>query len=150
MEKIITRKLELEDIPEIINIYEIITGDNAPEQDDLESQMEYGESLLCIGAEINEKLVGFIFGRTDVSGQFGEKGIVGWIGLLGVHPDFRHLNVGRELGEELLKQFQGLSISTIRTRVKNTNASLLKYFMNLGLAPSNWTMLELNFENDQN
>lgn len=137
------RKLDIEDIPDVQEIYEMITGQQAPDSDELESRMDYGESLLCVGAEKNGKLVGFMFGHTE-RGSYGEMDPIGIIGLLGVHPDFRKNNLGRALGKELLSQFKGIGITKVRTRVDNNQTDLLKYFMNLGLKPSNWTMLEID------
>ncbi|MHA2504395.1 MAG: GNAT family N-acetyltransferase [Candidatus Kariarchaeaceae archaeon] len=140
-EKYTIRPLQIDDTEEIIEIYETITGENGPDEDDLESRMDYGDSLLCLGAEQNGKLIGFIFGSTR-RGEFGETDMIGWVGLLGVHPQFRNLEIGRNLGIELINQFRGLGVKTIRTTVTNNNTSLLKYFMNLGLQPAPWTMLE--------
>lgn len=135
------RPLDVDDIPKIIEIFEMITKSDGPDPDDLEARIEYGHNF-CLGAEIDNQFVGFIFGSSD-KGFFGELETIGSIGLLGVHPEHRNQNIGSALGKELIEQFKGLGIKKIRTRVDNNDTSLLKYFMNIGLKPSNWTMLEL-------
>ncbi|MDH5404897.1 MAG: GNAT family N-acetyltransferase, partial [Candidatus Heimdallarchaeota archaeon] len=96
----IIRKLELEDIPQIMEIYEKITDTKSPDTDELEARMDFGESLLCLGAEIDNTLIGFIFGNIR-RGEFGEEKPVGWIGLIGVDPKFQNEKIGRKLGIEL-------------------------------------------------
>lgn len=135
------RQLDVDDIPKIVEIFELITRTDGPDPDDLEARIEYGHNF-CLGAEIKSQFVGFIFGSSD-KGFFGELETIGSIGLLGVHPNYRNQNIGRELGKELIEQFKGLGIRKIRTRVDNNDTSLMKYFMNIGLKPSNWSMLEL-------
>ncbi|MHA2028281.1 MAG: N-acetyltransferase family protein [Candidatus Kariarchaeaceae archaeon] len=135
------RPIDVDDIPKIIDIYELITRKDGPDADDLEARIEYGH-MFCLGAEKDGKFIGFILGSSD-KGSFGELETIGTIGLLGVHPDHRNQNIGRALGQELIAQYRALGITKIRTRVDNNDTDLLKYFMNIGLKPSNWTMLEL-------
>jgi ribosomal protein S18 acetylase RimI-like enzyme len=136
------RPLDVNDIPKVVEIYETITDQSGPDPDDLEARIEYG-NMFCLGAEHNGTLIGFILGSSD-KGSFGELETIGTIGMLGVHPDHRNKNIGRALGQELIGQYRALGIKKIRTRVDNNDTGLLKYFMNIGLKPSNWTMLELN------
>ncbi|OLS23775.1 MAG: hypothetical protein HeimC2_25140 [Candidatus Heimdallarchaeota archaeon LC_2] len=138
------RPLDVDDIPKIIEIYEMITGMISPDPDDLESRIENGQPF-CLGVKKDGKFIGFILGSSD-KGSFGELETIGTIGMVGVHPDFRSQNIGSTLGAELIEQYRGLGITKIRTRVDNNDTDLLKYFMNIGLKPSNWTMLELDLE----
>ncbi|MCH8907484.1 MAG: GNAT family N-acetyltransferase [Candidatus Heimdallarchaeota archaeon] len=135
------RKLEIEDVKDVIEIYQTITGENSPEASELEARMDYGDSMLCLGIEYRAKIVGFIFGESR-RGEYGETEPIGWIGLLGIDPNHRNKELGRQLGSELLEQFKGIGIRKIRTTVTNTNTSLLKFFMNIGLKPASWTVLE--------
>lgn len=136
--------LDVDDIPKIIEIYELITGIKGPDPDDLESRIENGQPF-CLGVEKNGRIIGFILGSSE-KGSFGELETIGTIGMVGVHPDFHKQNIGAALGKELIEQYRGLGITKIRTRVDNNDTGLLKYFMNIGLKPSNWTMLELDLE----
>ena len=138
------RPLDVDDIPEIIKIYELITKMDGPDPDDLEVRIENGHPF-CLGVEKDNRFIGFIMGSSD-KGSFGELETIGTIGMVGVHPDFRSQNIGSALGTELIEQYRGLGITKIRTRVDNNDTDLLKYFMNVGLKPSNWTMLELDLE----
>ncbi len=139
------RQLASSDIPKIQEIYELITNGETLSESEIEGKMDFGDSLLCQGAEYEDKLIGFIFGEVR-RGEYGETESFGSIGLLGVHPDYRNMDIGRQLGLEVIQQFKGLGINKIRTQVENSNTKLLKFFMNLGLQPASSTILELDQE----
>jgi len=60
----------------------------------------------------------------------------GWIGVLGVDPDFRGQAVGRRLAEAMLAHFRGKGAVTVRTLVDEKLAGIGQFFISLGFEPA--------------
>jgi GNAT superfamily N-acetyltransferase/biotin operon repressor len=94
-------------------------------------QLKYGEPLLNLGADIDGKLVGFIFGEIKIW-EFGRGEKTGWIKVLGVDKDYQGMGVGHKLGETILDHFQKKNVKKIRTLVEWHEGGLISYFKSLG------------------
>lgn len=94
-------------------------------------QLQYGEPLLNLGAEIDAKLVGFIFGEIKIW-EFGRADKTGWIKVLGVDREYQGIGVGQKLGEMILQHFQKKNVKKVRTLVDWYEGDLISFFKSLG------------------
>lgn len=94
-------------------------------------QFQNGDPLLNLGAEIDSKLVGFIFGEIKLW-EFGRAQKTGWIKVLGVDPEYQGIGVGLKLGGTLLDHFQKKNVKKVRTLVEWHEGDLISYFKSLG------------------
>ncbi|MBN2317581.1 MAG: GNAT family N-acetyltransferase [Acidobacteria bacterium] len=134
-----TRLLGSEDLEEILRIADKIEReDNSDKAERMASlketavyQLEYGDPLFNLGAEIDGKLVGFIFGEVKLW-EFGRSERTGWIKVLGVDQEFQGMGVGYKLGEMLLGHFKKKNVKKVRTLVDWYEGDLISYFKSLG------------------
>jgi len=146
---ITTRLLGLEDLNDILRIAETIEREDDTEKADRMAslketavyQLQHGEPLLNLGAEIDGRLVGFIFGEIKLW-EFGRAEKTGWIKVLGVDREFQGMGVGNKMGEMLLSHFQKKSVKKVRTLVDWYEGDLISYFKSLGFSMLNMMPLE--------
>lgn len=147
------RPLTMEDIPVILQIEERIERelglDEGERLEYLEETAHYnigqGDPLASLGAEVDEKLVGFIIGEIR-TWEFGRGERVGWIRALGIDPPYQGKGIGRRLGEELLRNFKLRKIERVRTMVDWYAGELISYFKSLGFEILNMIPLEKRLE----
>jgi ribosomal protein S18 acetylase RimI-like enzyme len=99
--------------------------------------MQHGDPLMNLGAVIDGKLVGFMFGEIR-RWEFGRGDMSGWILILGVDPEYQGMGAGRKLGAMLLDHFRKKNVTKIRTLVEWHDGELISYFKSLG-----FTMLRM-------
>jgi ribosomal protein S18 acetylase RimI-like enzyme len=99
--------------------------------------MQQGDPLMNLGATIDGKLVGFMFGEIR-RWEFGRGDMSGWILILGVDPEYQGMGAGRKLGAALLDHFRRKKVTKIRTLVEWHDGELISYFKSLG-----FTMLRM-------
>jgi GNAT superfamily N-acetyltransferase/biotin operon repressor len=136
---VVTRLLGMDDLDEILQIADKIERENNSEKAERMAslketavyQLEYGDPLLNLGAEIDGKLTGFIFGEVKFW-EFGRGEKTGWIKVLGVDQDFQGMGVGHKLGETLLGHFKKMNVKKVRTLVDWYEGDLISYFKSLG------------------
>jgi len=136
---VVTRLLGMDDLDEILRIADKIERENNSEKAERMAslketavyQLEYGDPLLNLGAEIDGKLTGFIFGEVKFW-EFGRGEKTGWIKVLGVDQDFQGMGVGHKLGETLLGHFKKVNVKKVRTLVDWYEGDLISYFKSLG------------------
>ncbi len=100
-----------------------------------------GDPLMSLGAEIEGKLVGFIFAEIRLW-EFGRGEKTGWIKVLGIDPEYQGRGVGHKLGETLLEHFKRKKIKKVRTLVDWFEGDLISYFKSLGFDILNMIPLE--------
>ena len=129
------RNLDKADLPSIINIEDRVTGVSRP--DYWEKRIEISEAIrphwASLVAELDNRVVGFIFGRTGEL-EFGLPGTVAWIEIIGVDPAYRGHGIGRTLIERLAASAEDHGIRTIFTLVDNSNSEMERFFTRLGFA----------------
>ncbi len=137
--KIQIREMREEDISEIINLDEKISGYTRPEMWRSEIQHYLKNKSICLVAEIQTQVVGFMIGTVH-PWLFGiENG--GWIEILGVDPSHTAKGVGKKLGEKLLEEFKAQKVKVVYTSVKWTSSDLLEFFRTLEMTKSNFITL---------
>jgi len=142
---VMIRFLGMDDLEDILRIGEKILGEQdsgSPERlaslrDTTVYHLQHGDPLLNLGAEIDGKLVGFIFGEVR-RWEFGRGDMTGWILILGVDGEYQGMGVGHKLGSTLLDHFRKKNVSKIRTMVEWHDGELISYFKSLG-----FTMLRM-------
>jgi len=133
------RFLGLDDLEDILRIQEKIVGepqaDNADKLASLKDttvyNLQHGDPLTNLGAEIDKKLVGFVIGEVR-RWEFGRSEMTGWILILGVDPEYHGMGVGRKLGTTLLEHFRKKNVKKIQTLVEWHDGDLISYFKSLG------------------
>lgn len=127
MENIRIRQLLPSDINSIIEIDEKITG--KPNEAYWEAKLANylsREPGACLAALAGEKVIGFVLG--DVRGWEYAVPFSGWLEVIGVHPDYRGLQIGKMLIEALLAYFRSKKVTTIHTMVNWNEGELVDYF----------------------
>jgi len=131
--------LGTEDLEEILSIADKIERvDNSEKAKRMASlketavyQLEHGDPSLNLGAEVDAKLIGFIFGEIKIW-EFGRGETTGWIKVLGVDREYQGMGVGHKLGETLLNHFKKKNVKKVRTLVDWYEGDLISYFKSLG------------------
>lgn len=146
---ITVRLLGPEDLENVLRIAESIERDTDSEKAERMAalketavyQLQHGEPLLNLGAEIDGKLIGFIFGEIKLW-EFGRSERSGWIKVLGVDRDYQGMGAGLKLGQTILMHFQKKNIRKVRTLVDWYEGDLISYFKSLGFNMLNMLPLE--------
>jgi len=146
---VVTRLLGMEDLEEVLLIADKIEReDNAEKAERMASlketavyQLQNGDPLLNLGAVIDGKLAGFIFGEIKFW-EFGRGERTGWIKVLGVDQEFQGMGVGHKLGETLLDHFRKKNVRKVRTLVDWYEGDLISYFKSIGFNMLNMLPLE--------
>jgi ribosomal protein S18 acetylase RimI-like enzyme len=103
--------------------------------------LEHGDPLLNLGAEMDGKLVGYVFAEIHLW-EFGRGEKTGWIKVLGVDPEYQRSGIGQKLGETLLNHFKRKGVKKVRTLVDWYEGQLISYFRSLGFDILNMIPLE--------
>ena len=149
------RILNMDDLEDILAVEEKIeraAGQSEPERmahlkETATYHIQQGDPLMNLGAEVDGKLVGFVFAETRLW-EFGRAEKAGWVKMLGVDPDYQGRGIGRKLGEILLNHFKRKGIKKVRTLVNWYDGELISYFKTLGFDFLN--MIPLEKELDEN
>lgn len=147
------RLLTMDDLEDILKILEKIDKELKIESTErMESLKETAiyhlqqvDPLMNLGAEIDEKLVGFVLAEIRLW-EFGIGEKTGWIKVLGVDPEYQGRGIGHKLGETLLGHFKRKNIKKIRTLVNWYDGNLISYFRSLGFDILNMIPLEKELE----
>jgi ribosomal protein S18 acetylase RimI-like enzyme len=135
---ITTRFLGMDDLEDILRIAETVENQSFENLEKLAYvreaavyHLEHSDPLMNIGAEIDLKLVGFIFGEIRLW-EFGRGERAGWVKLLGVDPEYQGMGVGHKLGATLLEHFLKKNVKKVRTLVEWSDSEIISYFKSLG------------------
>jgi predicted N-acetyltransferase YhbS len=149
------RTLTIEDFDEIIAIAKQIHGGDEEEaatelpnlRTELRAQLA-DDNRFCVGTETEGEIVGFIIGD-ERSWEFGSSEQVGWIRILGVHPNFQSRGIGRLLGDEILQRFEEAGVERVRTIVGWDESDLLPFFHSLDFGMKEAAVLEKSLDIDR-
>jgi GNAT superfamily N-acetyltransferase len=133
------RVLGMDDLEDVLRIGEKIERENHTEKAERMAflketavyQFQHGDPLLNLGAEIDAKLVGFIFGEIKLW-EFGRAEKTGWIKVLAVDQEYQGMGVGLRLGQTILDHFQKKNVKKVRTLVEWHEGDMISYFKSLG------------------
>lgn len=145
MEKLLIRRLKIEDADEITRIHGAIT--QSPVTIDykrvIEEQAGKAEEASFV-AEFQGRVVGYMFSYILLGG-FGIENSA-WIAIFGIDPKFMGQGIGKELAEEIFSFYKEKGIKNIYTSVRWDSTDLLSFFKTLGFDRSNFINLRKTLE----
>jgi ribosomal protein S18 acetylase RimI-like enzyme len=149
-EAVAIRELRQQDLPEVIRIDSLQTGESKPDywrrvfRDFLEGGGEPLRVGLC--AEGGEGLVGYLLGEVRAF-EFGSD-TCGWIFAVGVDPGHLRRMVATSLLALACRRFRGAGIHRVRTMVGRNNVPVLSFFRANGFVGGSFVQLELDLEGE--
>jgi ribosomal protein S18 acetylase RimI-like enzyme len=141
VENISIRKLAAGDADAIADIYASII--RQPVDADFRTLIEkhaYGDKDICLVAELNGRVIGFMVSYILTFGFGIEKSA--WIATLGVDPESMGQGIGERLAREIFKLYKTMGISRVYTSVRWDSTDLLSFFKTLGFDRSMFMNLE--------
>lgn len=140
MDNIIVRRMAINDVDEICEIYRsIIQKPVNPDFHQLIVQHAQKEKEGCLVAEWNGQVIGFMISYILTLGFGMEKSA--WIATLGVKGECMGQGVGRSLANGIFKYYHDKGIEYVYTSVRWDSPDLLSFFKTLGFDRSNFINL---------
>ena len=140
MEKVLVRKLKIEDAEDITRIHAAIT--QSPVQIDYKRVIKERVGKVdeaSYVAEVKGKVVGYMISYIFYGG-FGIEDSA-WIAMFGIDPKFMGQGIGQELGKEIFRFYKEKGIKSIYTSVRWDSTDILSFFKTLGFDRSNFINL---------
>lgn len=110
-DKVLIRSLNDADIPSILDIDRKITGASRSSLDNEKVNYYLRNPLVCWGAELDHKLIGFMLG--DIRGwEFGVSES-GWIEIMGVYPAYQRKGIGRAILNAMLDELKKRGVKSV-------------------------------------
>jgi ribosomal protein S18 acetylase RimI-like enzyme len=134
--KIKIRRMVNEDIPKVKVIDRSLSGPQRAISWQVEADVEaevYRPALSFV-AELNGVTVGFLLG--DIRGVKYGKDMKGWIDMMGVHPKYQHLGVGRRLVETFCEVCEQNKVD-VQVLLREDDEQLKKFFSMLDFRKGN-------------
>ena len=140
MEKLLIRRLELQDAGDVSRIREAITKKKSTaEYKKFVEEEAQKEDRIAFVAELDGKVVGFMI-TYIIYGGFGlEKSA--WIGIFGIEPKYMGSGIGKSLAKEVFGIIRDRGIKNIFTSVGWDSMDLLSFFKSIGFDRSNFINL---------
>ena len=140
MEKVLIRKLKIEDADDITRIHAAIT--QSPVKIDyrrvIEEQIRKADEASFV-AELKGKVVGYMISYILLGG-FGIENSA-WIAMFGIDPKFMGRGIGVQLANKIFKFYRKKGIKNIYTSVRWDSTDLLSFFKTVGFDRSNFINL---------
>ena len=139
------RRMRTRDAEDVLRIDEKITG--TPNEAQWESRIidqMTRNPLGCLVAEVEGKVVGFIFG--EIRGWEFAIPKSGWIEIVGVDPECHGKGVARALIEKLHVYFRNHNVERVMTMVNWNDPALVSFFRAVGFERSEFIVLEKGSE----
>jgi ribosomal protein S18 acetylase RimI-like enzyme len=114
----------------------------APQNDpnkDIERKLKVNPELFIVG-KLDEKIISTIMG--------GYEGHRGWVNYLAVDPDYRRRGFGKEMMDEIEKKLRLVGCPKINLQVRETNASVIKFYEAIGFGNDHVISYGKRLEND--
>ncbi|MDL2268437.1 GNAT family N-acetyltransferase [Desulfosarcina sp. OttesenSCG-928-A07] len=146
MEDIQVRKLRGEDADDIAAIYADIVRKPADEKFKklIEKHARYKDGSICLVAEKDERVVGFLMSYILELGFGVEKSA--WISNLGVAVTFMGNGVGSHLIRSVIAEYRKAGVNHIYTPVIWDSTDILSFFKSQGFDHSRFLILERDIE----
>jgi ribosomal protein S18 acetylase RimI-like enzyme len=125
--KLKIRRMIDEDIPKVKVIDRSVSGSQRAISWQVEADVEaevYRPALSFV-AEMNGVTVGFLLG--DIRGVKYGKDMKGWIDMIGVHPQYQHLGIGRRLVETFCEVCEQNKVE-VQVLLREDDEQLKKFF----------------------
>lgn len=145
LEKLLIRKIKLEDAGEISRIEAAISKDLGRFDFERIIREQVGKDTDAgLAAEVEGRVVGYMIGYILYGGFGLEKSA--WIATLGVDPKYMGQGIGKRLAEEVFRVYREKGIRYIYTSVRWDSVDLLSFFKTLGFDRSNFINLRKDLE----
>ena len=145
MEKVLVRKLKIEDAEDITRIHAAIT--QSPVQIDykrvIKERVGKADEASYV-AEVKGKVVGYMISYIFYGG-FGIEDSA-WIAMFGIDPKFMGQGIGKELAKEIFSFYKEKGVRNIYTSVRWDSTDILSFFKTLGFDRSNFINLRKTLE----
>jgi ribosomal protein S18 acetylase RimI-like enzyme len=140
LEKLVIRKVRMEDADEIGRIQAAITKSSAniDFRRIIEEKARRDEDASFV-AEVDGRVAGFMISYILYAGFGVEKSA--WIATLGVDPKLMGQGIGKKLAEEIFQVYKRKGIENIFTSVRWDSVDILSFFKTLGFDRSNFINL---------
>ena len=138
MSNLLLRTLRLDDLGRVSEIESRIAGH--PRKGFMEKRFAVAaaapEGFITCAAVDGERLAGYGFARLQ-EGEFGARGAVAVLDVIGVDPDARGRGIGKAVIAEIERGMKEKNIGTLRTQVDWANRDMVGFFSAAGfrLAP---------------
>ena len=145
MEKVLIRRLKIEDADDITRIHGAIT--QSPVKINykrvIEEQAGKADEASYV-AEVKGKVAGYMISYIFYGG-FGIEDSA-WIAMFGVDPKFMGQGIGKELAREIFGFYKEKGIRNIYTSVRWDSTDILSFFKTLGFYRRNFINLRKTLE----
>jgi ribosomal protein S18 acetylase RimI-like enzyme len=145
VEKVLIRRLKIEDSDEITRIHAAIT--QSPVQIDykrvIKERVGKADQASYV-AEVKGKVVGYMISYIFYGG-FGIEDSA-WIAMFGIDPKFMGQGIGKELAKEIFSFYKEKGVRNIYTSVRWDSTDILSFFKTLGFDRSNFINLRKTLE----
>ena len=142
METVKLRVLTMRDLNTVADIDESLLGTRRIGY--WETKLEKAETsgVPSLAAEVDGKVVGFIFGSTS-GWEYGVPENVAWIDTLGVRNEYKKKGIARLLFKEMFSMFKKVGVDTIYVFVNWKDLDLLRFFDKMGFKRGDMVNLEM-------
>ncbi len=139
------RKIESEDVPEIVAIQESILQKKVSKKwvQMVEGHLKKQEGVGFVASK-DGQVVGFIIGEIKGEGFGLEES--GWVEVVGVHPRHMGIGIGRALAGKLFEFFKKEGVRDIHTAVRWDSGDMLSFFKAIGFDRSIFINLRKHLE----
>jgi len=110
------------DLRSVLRLERVCFREDAWPWIDVLAALTFPETVRYV-AQVGEHIVGFVVGDRR------ERGRVGWVATIGVHPEFRRSGIGTSL---LKKCETGLATPRVRLSLRESNSSALQLYQRQG------------------
>lgn len=120
------RPYQNKDETDVVRLWRLVFPDNPPWNDplsDIHRKLTMQRELFLV-AVLENKVVGTIMAGFD--------GHRGWIHLLAVLPEFRKLNIGRDLMLRVERDIKAYGCTKVNLQVRATNKGVIEFYRKLG------------------
>ena len=134
--KITIRRMVDEDMPKVKVIDRSLSGSQRAISWQVAAEVEAAvyRPALSFVAEIDGVVVGFLLG--DIRGVEYGKDIKGWIDMIGVHPKYQRLGIGRRLVEKFCEVCERNKVD-VQVLLREDDEQLRKFFSILDFSRGN-------------
>jgi ribosomal protein S18 acetylase RimI-like enzyme len=145
----VIRELRSDDLSAVVEIDEMIRG--FPRLEYWKGRFSATTTMppwMSLVAEMDDRVVGFVFGWCG-SWEFGVAGEVGWIDIIGVHPAYRLMGIGRALVSEFTRSAKELrGVGKVFTLVDPQEKETASFFSRIGYRRGRLIHMETSSESD--
>ena len=119
------RKVQIQDIPEIIKMNDVLNGVGLSAYEHMNESLENNRNEIVLIALLDDKAIGFICGRLHFSICYSD-GVLCEVSELFVYEEYRRTGVATKLIKQLEGEFEKYNATEIflQTGKKNINAQM--------------------------